>query len=84
MLTRRPPQSIGANTRMVCGCKRFGIWSCVSCHFHVNLRAFSSYLFFLLRKRMRSPLTETRPGMSPSMPALLKKNANKNQDHKCN
>ena len=49
-----------------------------------DLRASSFYLFFVLHKRMRSPLTGTIPRMSPGMPTLLKKNDNNNPNHKRN
>ena len=65
---------------MVCGCKRFMVVRFMS--FSCKMRAFSSYLFFVLRKRMRSPLSGTSPGMSPGMPALLKNHAANNPNHK--
>ena len=51
--------------------------------FSCKMRAFSSYLFFVLRKRVTSPLSGTSPGMSPVMPALVKNNAT-NSNHKRN
>ena len=84
MLTQRLPRLIGGTTRTVCGCKHFGLWLCVSCHFHLNLRAFSFCLFLVLQKRMRSPLTGTTPCMSPSMHTLLKRNDDNNPNHNSN
>ena len=52
--------------------------------FSCKMRAFTSYLFFLLQKRMRSPLSGTSSGILPGMPALLKNNATNNPNHKRN
>ena len=74
---RRLPRNIGGPTRMVCGCKHF--------HFVVRFTSFSckmrafpiltpSYLFFVLQKRMRSPLMGSNRGMSIAMTALATDN----------
>ena len=63
---RRLPRNIGGPTRMLCGCKQFDLvvhFMSFSC----KMRAFPilppSYLFFVLQKRMRSPLRGPNRGM---------------------
>ena len=75
---RRLPRNIDGPTRMVCGCKHFDLvvrFTSFSC----KMRAFPilppSYLFFVLQKRMRSPLMGPSRGMSIDMTALAKDNA---------
>ena len=74
---RRLPQNIGGPTLMVCGCKHFDLvvrFTSFSC----KMRAFPilppSYLFFVLQKRMRSPLMGPNRGMSIGMTALATDN----------
>ena len=75
---RRLPRNIGGPTRMACGCKHFDLvvrFRSFSC----KLRAFPilppSYLFFVLQKRMGSPLMGPNRGMSIGMTALANDNA---------
>ena len=75
---RRFPGNIGGPIRMVCGCKHFDLvvrFTSFSC----KMRAFPilppSYLFFVLQKRMRSPLMGPNRGMLIGMTALAKDNA---------
>ena len=74
----RLPRNIAGPTRMVCGCKHFDLvvrFTSFSC----KMRAFPilppSYLFFVLQKRMRSPLMGPSRGMSIGMTALANDNA---------
>ena len=74
---RRLPRNIGGPTRMVCGCKhldfvvRFTSFSCKMLAFPILP---PSYLFFVLQKRMRSPLMGPNRGMSIGMTALATDN----------
>ena len=55
---------------------KISIWLCVSCHSHAKcVFSHASYLFFVLQKRMRSPLTGPSPGISIGMPASMINNA---------
>ena len=75
---RRLPRIIGGPTRMVCGCKHFNLVVRFT-SFSWEMRAFPilppSYLFFVLQKRMRSPLMGPNRGMSIGMTALANNNA---------
>ena len=75
---RRLPRNIGGPTRMVCRCKHFDLvvrFTSFSC----KMRAFPilppSYLFFVLQRRMRSPLMGPDRGISIGMTALANNNA---------
>ena len=75
---RRLPRNIGGPTWMVCGCKHFDLvvrftsFSWKMCAFPILP---PSYLFFVLQKRMRSPLMGPNRGMSIGMTALANDNA---------